>query len=206
MSNDREIRSTDALTRTGVVNTPAQLSAEAFSDPAKFLEVIKKDFNKISLNHHDIGKHDLELYSRAGDDAEGRAAAKIAAEHFNELEKIDGRANAGGDTRYLKDSGVLTASALDSDISLIKGDASSQLANVKFGDACAMAYGGFFVGVGAIASLFAWETPAIGATAATAVFGGVIMADAWDNARQAPQRMQEEIKSDQSMIRSWLVS
>jgi hypothetical protein len=73
-----------------------EVSQVLFSDPKEFLQVLKKDFNRIKKSGATvITKDDLQLYSENGIDAEGRAAASIAVKHYDQLQGIAYGSKAG---------------------------------------------------------------------------------------------------------------
>jgi hypothetical protein len=76
-------------TKTGP--NPADLSREVFKNPQEVLSVLKDNFKKLSANHADspmLMKNDLIAYATTGADPKVRAAAGIAASHFDDLTKI----------------------------------------------------------------------------------------------------------------------
>ncbi len=68
--------------------TSQNLNQAAFADPKSFLEILK-DFGQIASSKDGMSRNDLIVYSQSGADQEGRAAAKIALAHFDELTQLD---------------------------------------------------------------------------------------------------------------------
>jgi hypothetical protein len=64
-------------------NPTGHLVQAVFGNPQEFLKVLQNDADRIAKpNSSSITKEDLVDYSKTGPDARGRAAAKIAADHY----------------------------------------------------------------------------------------------------------------------------
>lgn len=61
-----------------------------FTNPQEFLEVLRKNYNSIASSpENGMTKEDLLDFSETTDSPSGRKAAKIAYQHFDELEKFN---------------------------------------------------------------------------------------------------------------------
>lgn len=80
-----------------------RLSQHVFANPSDFLQTIENNFSKIAQTDPTfISKADLELYATTGKDEKTKAAARIAAEHYDELKSM----HFSDDLLPLVDSGV----------------------------------------------------------------------------------------------------
>src|SRR5208337_704978 len=92
------------------------LHADTFKDPETFLKILQQSAPHIATDSDgDITKNDLIVYSQsAGDDPLGKAAAAIAANHFDQLQKLS-------DPDFHQD-GFISPDELQSDLKHYKGE------------------------------------------------------------------------------------
>ncbi len=182
----------------GDTNATANLSAHVFSNPTDFLQILKSDFNDIGHSFPELSKGDLVDYSIHGADPKGRAAAKIAADHFGELQAIPDRAT---NSRLVIERGI-SEKDLDIDISVIQGNTKDIVKTARKPDEFAVV-GALFIGtVGALlldsptSSLASTVVP-VGLGAA----GALYCARDWFS---QTARVKAETTQDQQTLNSWL--
>jgi hypothetical protein len=200
MTKDATDRSEGAPT---IESPSSSLSAQVFANPADFLQVLKSDFKQIAqTDPKKISQSDLIAYSEHGSDPQGRVAAKIAAEHYGDLQAIAssplGRDAAPPDGISVND--------LQADTNLVNGNIQGPLKTVRENDSIKIAEGAIATGVGATgaASTFL-ECPPVGmliGAAGLAAGGatGYFVKDLFE----APERLKAESAKDQQMVNSWL--
>ena len=114
-----------------IENASSSLSAQVFANPADFLQVLKGDFKQIAQS--DPGKiteSDLIAYSEHGSDPQGRMAAKIAAEHYSDLQAL---ANSAIEKTAVPSNGI-SANDLQTDINLVNGNIQGSLKTIREND------------------------------------------------------------------------
>jgi hypothetical protein len=194
----------DGTTVAATIDTTSTaLSAQAFANPADFLQVLKNDYYGIAqTDPNNIYKSDLIAYSENGSDPQGRAAAKIAAAHYDDLQAFANNA--------LKQTpgplGGISANDLQTDIDLMHGNVQSSLASTDFVDAGKIVMGTLATGVataGAISTFV--ECPPLGTLlGGTALIAGAVAFQGAKDAYTASGRLKAQSTTDQQVVNSWL--
>ncbi len=180
-------------------HTSSYLSQTAFANPNEFLQVLKSDFDRIAKSGSaGITQTDLVLYSQHGDDARGRAAAAIAAKHFDELQQIS----------FMKGKPHnLSKDQLDSDIDYINNNIGAVVSQRHSEGAKVMVEGAVGVKLCADVALGTVECPpvaiAFGVLAAVCLGANGYVAKKMFDVKKEEQK---HASDDQRMVRSWLSS
>jgi hypothetical protein len=180
------------------VHTSPNLSQTAFADPKEFMQVLKSDFDRIANSGSaGITQNDLVLYSQHGDDTRGRAAAAIAAKHFDELQEISFTEG---------DPNNLNKYQLESDTDYINNNIGGEVSEMRWQRAKVIVDGA----VGArlfsyIAYVTAPDCPPV-AIISGVIAGGFLVADAYLAKKMFDEKKgQQKIASDdQRIVKSWL--
>jgi hypothetical protein len=197
MSQDSIDRSASAPAETDASKT---LSAHVFSNPAEFLQVLQTDLkNSPQQDHGLIYLSDLIAYSDHGTDPKGRAAAKIAAEHYSELQPMAARAS------QVQAAPGISDGELKVDIQLMEGNYGPTLHSIQEGNAFTLLDDIMVTGAAAFGAVALLDIPPVAAVSggvAVAGVGGAISLG--KSIYQAPAVMKTEMKQDQKMIGGWL--
>jgi hypothetical protein len=101
---------------------PNHLSQSLFSDPSDFFSTLKSVLPKANpSNPDDVHFSDLVQYSTQADNAKDRAAASIAAKHFDQIVKM-GAPYLAGHTQPTSKTESLSSALIDVDQALATGN------------------------------------------------------------------------------------
>jgi hypothetical protein len=199
--------STGSPPHSSSASADAALSAYVFSNPQEFLQTLKNDFHKFGLPERrrldspgdaivgpdSITENDLIAYAHNGDDPKDRAAAQIAADHFDQLRRMSGSAALS-----------ITEDDLDVDMRLLQGRTTKEIAENVLGDGTLALVTGITAAVSGTGAVLLSETPpvALGCGALALLMGSatgleVVMAF------KEPGRIKALAKQDQQLLYSW---
>ena len=130
-----------------------RLSNQVFDNPKEFLQTIRDNFKEMSHNHTQISLADLQEDSTNGSTSKIRAAAKIASEHFSDLDGIQVKQDVLSRSDDYKDEGISKDDvnfALDMNNHKILGYAAEQTVGLGFVAAISAGVGGLGATVGTV--------------------------------------------------------
>jgi hypothetical protein len=173
------------------------LSQEAFSDPRTFLKTLSSDLYKIepaaviSVSKQQL----LDFAANPADTPSEKAAANIAANHYDEL--------AGMSHLPLMDDGLFNDSA-KTILDLSKGDSGWSIADAEFAYGAGLFSGSFLAGIGGVVAVGSVEVPPIAiAGGAAAVAGGSLAALSARAMWNAPSTINALGKQDKATLSTW---
>lgn len=111
------------------------LSQHVFANPGEFLQTLQSNFLKIAQSDQTfVSKANLELYAGTGKDEKTREAARIAADHFDELKYMPFPESTLPSIRSGANS-VLSYDEVVKDQDIYKGNMTSELIGRELKDA-----------------------------------------------------------------------
>jgi len=198
-----EIKDATAFDATKSSANSSEAANQLFANPADFLQTLKKDFHGITKGEGNaISLPELVTYSEHGSDSKGRAVAKIASDHFKDLEfmgqQLDSFSGPPG----------ITEKQLVTDLELVTGQTSGLVTKVRLADAALGVGSGFAaLAAGSIAVATITQVPpvAVFIGGEAAILGAAMLAGL-DAACSAKNRVEGLAVYDQAMISGWLHS
>jgi hypothetical protein len=179
-----------------------KLFDSVFTDPIDFLSTLKSVLPKANPGHpDDVSKADLVAYANNGDNAKDRAAAAVAAAHYDDLRKMP------ADLRPLYQTpifGGLNANEINFDIDMVKGNIQDDATKLRNHDWMVAAVNG----AGSVASLAgaaaSVEVPPLavllaGVSVANAASGGYELSQA----QGALDILRADSQKDRQAIAAW---
>lgn len=182
---------------------PASLTRHAFANPKEFLDTLQKNFPKIAQTDPTfISKADLELYASTGSDDKTKAAARIAAAHYDELKNMHRSDNllplVRSGTKY--NSNVLNYYEIEMESKLNDGNMRNTIVQRELRDGVFLGLiGGNAVVWGLVAALRGNPVMAL----AAAVGGGSICYMLGKDMYHAPTAIRELSSKTQRNLSSW---
>jgi hypothetical protein len=199
--------STGSATHSSSASADATLSAYVFSNPQEFLQTLKNDFHKFGVSERArldspgdaivgpdaITENDLIVYAHSGVDPKDRAAAQIAADHFDQLRRMSGSTALS-----------ITEDDLDLDMRLLQGQTRKEIAEDVLGHGACAAVSAITAAIAGSGAVLLSESPpaALGFGALTLLMGssaGLFATMAF----QDPGRITDLAKHDQQTLYSW---
>jgi hypothetical protein len=175
----------------------ATLSQEAFSDPRTFLKTLSSDLYKIEPEAViSVSKQQLlDFAANPADTPSEKAAANIAANHYDEL--------AGMSHLPVEDDGLFNDSA-NTILDLSKGDTGWAIAGSEFAYGSVLIVGSALAGIGGVIAAGTAEVPPIAiAGGALAVAGGSLAAFSARDMWNTPGTIKALGVQDKATLSTW---
>jgi hypothetical protein len=192
----------DNVAHGNVDSREHNLSQQAFANPVDFLTTLQSIMPKVNPQHpDDVSRNDLIVYASQGGDSRGRAAAAIAAAHYDQLRQLPNVSRIDSNDPQING---LSAREIGLDIDLAKGDVQGELTKrelINGGLTASLALATAGLGAVTAASL---EIPPLAAlsgfcTVAVAAVVGINAVDLYN----LPHDLQAKATQDQHVLAGW---
>jgi hypothetical protein len=207
---EKHVTVKDTQESTARTSAGVDLSQQVFSDPQTFLRVLKDDVESKSDPYRGMSKNDLIAYSvSAENDPQARAAAAIAARHFDDLTNMARLPLVGVDEHNPVISAraiPLTRDAVQTIADLSQGNTQRYIEQNKHGNELEMfSYGAAAAAVGIPTAVISCMGPwsfALYGTPVAALMGYEALRSYGDLEAGAP-KIQAWSKNDKATLASW---